>query len=187
MIPKMQTLGIIKTSQTAKVELPKLLIFILDMNFTFYCIKAAFVMATVTQQYEFTNTVSPLTNHFSVGLFIISNITISKEIMHAFQRKIKSIHDLFPVFLILYSLYFYYTLVVLYSLSKTCQGYLFHGAFPFAISFVLNVFFPQIFLVWYLLISQVSALIVVSTENFLCDYLLKVITSSSHPFNSIAV
>ena len=39
MIPKMQTLGIIKTSQTAKVELPKLLIFILDMNFTFYCIK----------------------------------------------------------------------------------------------------------------------------------------------------
>ena len=48
MIPKMQTLGIIKTSQTAKVELPKLLIFILDMNFTFYCIKAAFVMATVT-------------------------------------------------------------------------------------------------------------------------------------------
>jgi len=32
MIPKMQTLGIIKTSQTAKVELPKLLIFILDFD-----------------------------------------------------------------------------------------------------------------------------------------------------------
>lgn len=48
MILKIQTLGIIKISQTAKLELPKLLIFIPDMNFTFYCIKTAFVMATVT-------------------------------------------------------------------------------------------------------------------------------------------
>lgn len=48
MIPKMQTLGIIKTRQAAKGEFPKLLIFIPDMNFTFYCIKAAFAMATVT-------------------------------------------------------------------------------------------------------------------------------------------
>lgn len=48
MIPKMQTLGIIKTRQAAKGELPKLFIFIPDMNFTFYCMKADFVMATVT-------------------------------------------------------------------------------------------------------------------------------------------
>lgn len=44
-------------------------------------------------------------------------------------------------FLILYSLYFYYTLVVLYYVSKHAKGcYLFHGAFPFAVPFVLNVF-----------------------------------------------
>lgn len=48
MIPKMQTLVIIKTRQAAKGELPKLFIFIPGMNFTFYCMKADFVMATVT-------------------------------------------------------------------------------------------------------------------------------------------